>query len=272
MNPMIATLLLLGACDGAPKSEGCALTARPAATPVAGDPNGDGVVDMADGAAVLSALFRAGPALACEAAGDTDLTDSIDAGDGIALWYGLFTGRSALPTLESGLCAKATRTVEPVCGDGLALAIDAPASVTASDPVTVTLTPGGIDVEALAFGLKTEGCSVASASFLGTVAADRRDSPPGLRDGGFARADLAADGVVAAIAWDVAGDQHVSSSSGASPVLSVLLTPSGSSCGTCKLSIADGLVGAGEPVTTVAASGGYAYVPAKGSASIEVCP
>jgi hypothetical protein len=268
---MIPTLLLLWGCEK-DTGETCTLTARPAAVPVAGDPNGDGVVDMADGTAVLSALFRAGPRLACEAAGDIDLTDAIDAGDGVALWYGILTGTSALPTLADGACTKVTREVEPVCGDGLALAIDAPKSVTASEPVTVTLTPGGIDVEALAFGLRTNGCTVASATFAGTVAADRRDDPPGLRDGGFARVDLAADGLVAAIAWDVAGDQHLPASQGASAVLSVLLTPSGGSCGTCTLTIADGVVGAGDPVTTVAASGGYGYVPVMGSASVEVCP
>ncbi len=273
---MIPTLLALLACDGeAPSAAECGLAARAPTTPIAGDANGDGVVDVADGAAIHGWLFRGGAAPACTAAADAVPDGAVDVGDGVTVWHHLFAGAALLPLAEA--CPASTRAEEPVCGDGLALAIDAPAELTgagaATGTATATLVTGPLAVEALALGLRAEGCTITGASFAGTAAADRRDAPPGLRDGGFARVDVAGDALVAAVAWDIAGNAVLPASDAPVAVLAVdLSAPVGSACAPCTLTVADGPVGGGEPVTTVVGAAGFAYVPTKGSARIEVCP
>lgn len=231
-----------------------------------GDVNGDGAVDIADGAAVQEHLFRRGPAPACAAAADTLTDGNLDVGDGTGVWYHLFAGTTQLFPLEAGACGAVTLP-EAACGDGLRLDVVADGDRGAS----VVLRASGLDVQALSFGVRAEGCTVASATVAGTHAADVRDDPPGRSDAGFARVDRVEGGVVAALVTGVqadavwaAGEDH--------PVLALGLEPAGGACGSCTLTVTDGLRGAGQPVAVVAAAAGRSYAPAMGVAKVEVCP
>lgn len=269
---MITTLVVLGllGCPAVetPPATSCARPARPAAVPVAGDPNGDGVSDIADGAAVLGSLFRGGPPLACEAAADNNQDTTLDAGDGVGLWYHLFAGSTALAPLVTGTCTK-PEPADSACGDGVALTVSAPSNA----EVRVLLTTGALDVEAVSVSLATDGCSLGSATFDGTAAADRATTGDGSRDGGFARIDRVSGGVVAAVSFDLTGDAVLPAKTESAAILALTVdAPGGSACAPCTLTLRDGLVGGGEPVANVVSAGGRAYVPELGSATIQVCP
>ncbi len=270
-------LALIGcASDELPPASTCEQAARVASSPVPGDANGDGVADIADGVAVQSALFRGGAPVACLAAADGNADGVLDAGDGVALWYHLFTGSMQLPSLASGAC-ETPKLDEAPCGDGLALGVTPPTAFTgasgtpASADATITLTTGPLDVQAISVSLRTSGCTATAVRFTG-AAADRVDDPPGLRDGGFARGDVSADGATAAVVWDLTGDRVAPAGTEASVLTVSLSADVGIACAPCVLTLEDGVVGGGAPVANVAAGGNRAYVPKLVSATVQVCP
>jgi hypothetical protein len=55
-----------------------------------GDANGDGLINIADGVAILEGLFRGGKNVRCERAADMNLDERIDIGDAISLLAYLF--------------------------------------------------------------------------------------------------------------------------------------------------------------------------------------
>jgi hypothetical protein len=282
--PLSALLATATACDAGekPAPEGdaaCTLTAAPlAAAPALADANGDGFVDVSDGVFVLRSFFVGGPAPACTAAVDFVPDGSFDAGDGFGLLYtvGPKTVRYP-PDLDVSACAAPTRAEEPACGDGLALGIDAPATVTGSVgtqttfDASVTLASPVLDVEAWSFTLVAEGCQIAAATTAGTVAADRADATGGLRDGGMAWQSVASDTelqVLTVLNWrDTTAVAHGGTAS-AIHAVTVMGTPT-ADCAPCELRLV-----AGDPATgveSVASGGGYRYVPALGSATVQLC-
>jgi hypothetical protein len=275
---MLFGLWVLVGCDGSePASGACAREARPAALPVAGDANGDGVFDIADVAAIEDEQFRAGDAVTCAAAGDMSQDGVLDVGDGAALLYALFTGTTAGPTLADGACARTERTSAPACGDGLAWGFTGETRVTGTDsvanPVTLTLTTVSLAVQAWSASVRATGCTIAGASVAGTASADVRDTPPGLRDGGFTRFDVTDAGIAGGVLMQLATDAALPPSSSAVPVLTLdVRAPVGGSCGTCTVTLEDGQTGPGLPVQNVVSAGGYAYTPEAVSFAFEACP
>jgi hypothetical protein len=97
------------------------------------------------------------------------------------------------------------------------------------------------------------------------------DTPPGLREGGMAWQSLVSDTELHAITvldWrDTTAVAHGGSGTVVHTV-SLTGTPAGA-CATCRLELV-----AGDPVAgveTIASGGGYRYVPALGSASVQIC-
>lgn len=265
---MITVVLLLISCAREEKPATC-LGPRPTAQPISGDANSDGAVDISDGVALLSHLFRGGPAPTCTAAADVLLDNVIEAGDATGIWYNLFAGNTYLPTLDAGACTTPVNQAA-ACNDGLTMGIDAPATGVGPTTVQVTLTAPTLPTEAFSLGVAADGCSITDATLAQTVVADRRDTPPGQRNGGFALAELTSGGAVAAVVMDLNGDTTLSPSSAAQPILS--LTVEASACGTCTLRLTDTLQGRGAPVGLVVTAGGRSYTPASTGASLELCP
>lgn len=262
----VLVLLTIGCGDEPAKPGVCHTSALPGGTPVRGDTNGDGRMDISDGVALTDHLFRRGPAPACAAAADLLLDGIVDLGDATGVWYALFAGTTQVFPVDAGACAAVTLAEAP-CGDGLRLDVVS----TGSNTAEVVLRDPPLDIAALSFGLRAEGCSVVDATVSGTHAADQRDSSAGRSDAGFARMDLVSGGVTAGLVsalhtdavWEIGVDH---------PVLSVTLSTTAGSCGSCTLTVVDGLTGAAGPVSLVATAGGRSYVPAAGSLKVEVCP
>lgn len=262
----LCVALLLTACNG--RGADCEISPRPLAIPVSGDANGDGVVDIADGVAIHDALFRAGAAPPCAAAADVAPDGTVDVGDGAAIWYHLFFGNTVLYELPEPCAAPPADAGE--CGDGLRLDISAPEQANGSFEATISLTTPAFEARGWSISLVAEGCTVSAASTSGTRAADKREDPPGLRDGGLAMTQLSPGGLVAATVMDIPGDAALPRSDSPQPVLK--LSVSASACGTCRLSLQDGQQGEGEPVDNVVAALGRSYAPALGSVEVSVCP
>jgi hypothetical protein len=262
------------ACDGGkaeqPEAEArCTLVAAPAAAPVGGDANGDGHVDVSDGAYLARALLAAGPAPVCDAGVDLVPDEDVNVGDVLAVWYGLGPKSAPYrPEVTSEACPEAPRVAEPPCGDGLALAIDAPAESTGANfDATVKLASPTLPAEAWSFTLTAEGCALDAGTTAGTDAADRQDGTGGLRDGGVAWQSVApAEArVLTVLDWRRQGTLPTG---GARPIHT--FTVSATACGTCTLTLTAGDPAAG--VESVVSGEGWRYLPALGSARVEVCP
>jgi len=278
-HALVATALSLALAPGCHHEEGaaCALEARPRSAAVGFDANSDGVMDVADGAWLLARNFRAGEDPPCpeavEALGDR-MSDSATAW---AIWAALIGG-TEVPTLEAGACA-APSPEEASCGDGLALSLDAPAGVTgstgstASFSASVLLSSPDLPVEAWSLSVAATGCSVTAATLDGTLGADRRDDPPGQRDGGVGHAQPSTEGgAVSLVVLGPVSGRSVQPTS-PSPILALTVEASvGASCADCALSLEDGQVGRGRPLSVAVSSGGRSYAPPGSSATVRVCP
>ncbi len=261
--------MLTSGCDGAPEEPAtCPLEAAPSAQPVGGDANGDGHVDVSDGAYLGRAAFAAGPAPACEAAVDLVPDASFNVGDIVALWYAVGAKTAPyLPDVSAEDCPQAERTASPPCGEGLALGIDTLAEVPlGSFPATVTVTSPSLPVEAWSFTLTASGCTLESGTTAGTLAADKADGTSGLRDSGVAwQSVTAAEAhVLTVLDWRT---QATLPTGGARAVHTFTVTAA--SCGTCALTLTPGDPAVG--VESVVSAQGWRYVPALGSARVEIC-
>lgn len=240
--------------------------------PVGGDANGDGHVDVSDGAYLARALFAAGPAPACEAAVDLVPDGNFNVGDILGVWYSVGPKSAPYrPDVTAEACPAVPRAAEPPCADGLAFGLDAPPTVTGpSFEATVTVTSPTLAVEAWSFTLAAEGCTLASGTTLGTDAADWAEGTAGLRRGGVAWQSVTEGEaqVLTVLDWRT---QATLPTGGARPVhrFTVSAAP-GSGCAPCTLTFTPGDAAAG--VESVASGEGWRYVPALGSATIEVCP
>jgi len=199
-----------------------------------------------------------------------------DFGDATAMWFHLGPNRETeLPKAEN--CVLVERKTEPACANGLALGMDAPATVTGSAGVatpfeaTVTLTSPLLKVEAWSFTLTASGCTILGSSTNGTIAADREDSPPGKRDGGMAWQQVASPGelhVLTGLDWRNPTTLPTLEKATAIHQISLEATPA-SGCTPCTLSLVPGTPGTG--VETVISGGGYRYIPALATATVSVC-
>ncbi len=267
--PLFALLVGCGGQKATPVAE-CSHPARAAAVPVIGDHNGDGVTDIADAIYMCDYVSRAGPAPVCAAAADVMGDDLIDLGQGTAILYHDFVGNTTYAALAAGACALPTDPGAACAGD-LALTLDASSATAGTATVTVSVQSPELALQGWALSVAAEGCRVTGASTAGTQAADRRDSPPGVRDGGFQRTDLTGDGgAVDGTVLDLHGTAVLPASPDAQPILA-LTVQAISGCTACTVRIQDGLVGAGAPITNVLVAGGHAYLPGGGEVSVGVC-
>ena len=288
---LILPLLGLLACAGpddkskAPESEAptevtlTEVCAAPevSAAPGWGDANHDGVVDLSDGLWTTRALMHAGPAPACEAAMDLVNDDLVDVGDALLVYYHLYTANMALPG-RTPSCDTVLDLTDPACGR-FALALDAPASVsaaagaTATAEVHVTLQSPDLAVQGWSFGVHAEGCTISAATEAGTAGADANTDAAGKRNTGFLRMDLVSDGLVHAtvLSWqhevalplqDDAWRLLTLTVSGAAPT---------SGCTPCTLGLTGELAGDGQPVQVVVAAGGWSYHPPVTDVTVDVC-
>ncbi|HNC95399.1 MAG TPA: hypothetical protein PKW90_04695, partial [Myxococcota bacterium] len=158
--PVSFLFVLANGCEGAEKSPekevACTLEAAPVAQPVPGDANGDGHFDVSDGVYYQRSYLAGGPPPVCVEAVDMTPDENPDFGDATAMWFHLGPNRTTeMP--KAANCAFPTREVEPACANGLALGIDAPATVNgAAGTATpfeakVTLTSPMLKVEAWSF-------------------------------------------------------------------------------------------------------------------------
>jgi hypothetical protein len=264
----LALVSLLGglttSCDGGSEEPPavCALEAAPSSTPVGGDANGDGKVDVSDGTNLARSFLAGGPAAVCPEGVDLVPDGATNLGDIPALWYSVGS-KTAPYRPEVGECAQVERTVEPPCGDGVALGVSI-AGATAE----VVVTSPSLPVEAWSFTLRAEGCTFEAGTTAGTTAADKADGTGGLRNGGVVWQSVtpAEAQVLTVLDWRNQGVLP----SGTSAVHSFSVAPAGTSCGACTLTLI-----AGDPVTgveSVVAAEGWRYVPALGSATVELCP
>lgn len=282
MNRHLAIVPLLAALGCQPKTPeppaACTLTAAPLGAAVFGDANADGFVDVSDGMYMIRHGFLGGPAPVCPMAADVLTEDELNPGDGFAILSYLFSGGSSTLATDGTECPDATRAVEPACASGLAMGIRAESIVTgsgtASFQATVTLTSPTLEVEAWSVGVAAEGCTIEGATTAGTVAADVRDTPAGVRDGGYNWVSPVEPGWVGS-ANILSFKQHIvlPASSAPSDVLVVELSaPVGSACAPCTLSIVSDHMGANVPIEAVVSGGGYRYVPAVSGATVSICP
>ncbi len=256
--------------------EACALEAAPSAQPVGGDANGDGHVDVSDGAFLARYAFAAGPAPVCEAGVDLVPDGAFNVGDIVAAWYSVGPKSAPYrPEVTAEDCPAAERTVAPPCADGLALAIDAPEQVSgaAGAPTTftatVTVTSPELPVEGWSFTLTADGCTLDGGTTAGTYAADEADAAPGLRDGGVAWQSVTGTEAKVLTVLDWRTQATLPTGTGrAIHDFTVRGTPE-AGCGTCTLTLTPGDAEAG--VESVVSGEGWRYVPALGTARVEIC-
>ncbi len=268
-------------CEAAPKPPddpaSCSLEAAPAAQPVGGDANGDGLVDVSDGASVARYLLAGGPAPVCPTGVDLVPDGEVNMGDIVAIWYSV--GPKSVPyrpEVTAADCPLVERTADLPCGDGLAMGVEAPATVTGAEgtPTTATATVSvsstDLPVEAWSFQLTADGCTLDSGTTGGTLAAEKDDTPPGLRQGGVAWQSVTGPvaNVLTVLDWrhqtglPIGSRQTVHS-------FTVSGTPT-AGCAVCTLTLTAGDPASG--VETVLSAEGWRYVPALGSATVEFCP
>lgn len=142
-----------GTDDPPDKEVACTLQAAPVAQPVPGDANGDGHFDVSDGVYYQRTFLAGGPAPVCGQAVDLTPDGVADFGDATAMWFHLGPNRETeLP--QAAQCVQVEREAEPACANGLALGIDAPATVTGAAgtatpfQATVTLSSPMLKVDA----------------------------------------------------------------------------------------------------------------------------
>ncbi len=254
----------------------CANPAAPAASPLGGDANGDGAVDVSDGVYLARSILASGPAPVCAAAMDLVPDGDMNLGDVPAVWYAIGPRTAPyLPPVTTEDCPAVARTAEPPCGDGLALAVSAPAEVDGPDGVdtpfdaTVTLTAPTQAIEAWSFTVVAEGCTIAASTTAGTLAADVADGTGGLRGDGMAWqvATGAEARALTVLDWRT---QAALPTGGPTAIHS--LTVHGAptaACAPCTLTVVPGDATTG--VESVVTTGGWRYLPELGATTVKLC-
>ena len=193
----IFVLWLLAGCD----KESCQEVVV-AGTPEEGDVNADGAVDISDGLYLQRWLFSGGPAPVCAERADVVPDGVVDAQDGVSLLRHVFTGSFALPSAPTCSTVEIpTSSLE--CGI-FYLDFEVPRRVHGSFEATVTLTTQDLNVEGWQLGVLATGCSITAVTLAGTAGASTISG--GLRQTGFAAADLVDGGAVSGVALSWLGE------------------------------------------------------------------
>lgn len=231
-------------------------------------------MDVSDGAYLARALLAGGPAPACDAAVNLVPDSTVNLGDVPAIWYSVGAKSAPYrPTVTAEDCPLVERGVEPPCGDGLALGVDAPAQATGSGAATfsatVTITSPAVAVEAWSFTLQATGCTIDAGTSAGTDAADVADGTGGLRADGVAWQSVtpAEAQVLTVLDWRTQATLPVGGAR-AVHTFTVSGTPT-ASCAPCTLTLVPGDAATG--VESVVSAEGWRYVPALGGATIGLC-
>ncbi len=263
---IIAAVALIGGCQRLP-----VVAADPSGEePGPGDNNGDGRVDLSDGLVVLRAQLSGGQPAVCFGAADVLQDHRVDLGDGFAVWYHLFAGNTEFFPIQDGWCERWESFVEAPEGR-MALEIDAPRKGEGSAELRVTLTSPDLAVEGWSLAAVAEGCTIGAASVAGTAGADLRDSPAGLRDGGFERTDLV-DGVASsAVVLSWSSPLGLPASEDPVDLLTLTVEPTGEGCEDCTVRLEDGHATGGEPVTNLLSVGGRSYRPELPEVRLRMC-
>lgn len=238
--------------------------------PVPGDANGDGTVDLSDGMAILHSQLSGGPHPVCYGAADAVHDNHVDLGDAFAIWYHLFAGNTVISEITPGWCDTWTPWADAPAGR-LALEIDAPARATGAAQATVQLRSPDLAVEAWSLAVVAEGCTLRAATTAGTAGADQRDDPPGDRDGGFERTDLAEGLATSAVVLSWRSQRGLTPTRDPIALLALTLEPSAAGCAPCTLRLEDGHATAGEPVDNLVSVRGRTYKPALPEATVKLC-
>ena len=265
-GPIIAAALGLIGCDRPP-----VVAADPSgATPVTGDTNGDGRIDLSDGLVLLRAQLSGGQPAVCFGAADIDQDHRVDLGDGFAIWYHLYAGNTTFFEIEDGWCDAVVPHLAAPEGR-MALALDAPRKGTGPPEVQVTLQSPDLAVEGWSLAAVAEGCTITAATVAGTQGADRRDSPAGARDGGWERTEVVGGVASSAVVLSWQSPLGLEPSEDPAPLLALTLSPSGAGCAPCAVRLEDGHATGGEPVTNLLSVGGRSYRPPLPETSLKLC-
>lgn len=252
---------------GLPPPEVCP---RGAGTPVLGDINGDGVLDLADPIALDNHLFRAGAAPACRQAADWNNDGRVEVDDGHRAATYLVTGAWSARALNAHACDSATHWPEGQCAP---LAIDLHAQgrvTTASFNAALAIRSPVLAVQGWSASLFAEGCRILSVTVEDTSAAEVWDDPPGLRHLGYSASIAKDDGAMTATILSFDEDITLPSEATILNIGLDAVVPS-SGCNTCVVSAGDGISWTGRPIDLVIVAGGHTYRPEAPSISVDVC-
>jgi hypothetical protein len=269
-----ALLVFLAACGGGGKQV-CPLP-QDAASPAWADANADGVVDVVDGVRIARASLSGGPAPACRGQGDLMGSGDVAMEAAYHVWNHLFLGvATGMPQLE-GCELRQDDPAAPVCSTA-AVAVegadrtDAPAGTQATFEATVELRADAIAPDAWSFGVRAEGCTIASVTRAGTVADS--EFAGGAVDLGFAHATTVEGGAVSAVvpSWKKAVTVDASGDGAAVLVLSVQASAPSSGCEPCVLTPVGDLAAGGQPVALTIGSAGWSYPAEPIALEAKIC-
>lgn len=241
--------------------------------PVIGDSNGDGISDLADAIALQNYLFRGGREPVCRAAADFDGDTRVEHDDAERVLTRQLTLQQVPFELRARACETATPWPEGQCAP-LAFNLVGPRKLDDNAfTVSLVLRSPMLAVQGYAIGLQASDCEITRVTPEGTVAAEVWDDPPGIRHLGWATTPLVQGGAVAYLLLSLSDDVYFPQSLDPTPVLTIhaRATAPESGCRKCIISATDGLSWIGEPIETLIAADGRAYVPALPSYEVDVC-
>jgi hypothetical protein len=242
-------------------------------TPLRGDVNFDGVLDVADPIALQNHLFRGGLAPPCRAAANFDGDDQLELDDSSRVTTHLLAGAVPYSAFSAAACAGSTAWPAGACG-AIGFGFEGPARVTTGTfEIALAISTPTLVVQGWATSIRAAGCTITAASTDRTVAAEIWDSPPGRRHLGYSASIPVPGGAISFAIMSLHEDITLSAGPVPTPImrLTIEATPPASGCAPCALSLADDLVWRGQPISTAIAVGGRAYVPEKITTTIQVC-
>lgn len=246
---------------------------EPDGTPVLGDVNGDGRLDIGDPIALGNHLFRGGPAPVCAEAADFNGDRSVEHDDATRMSSYLVSGTQLLRDFTAEACGAYQPWAEGTCLP-LGLWWEAPQRVSdASFGAVLSVRSPAIGVEGWSLSLRAEGCKLSAVTTERTRAAEIWDTPPGLRHLGYAASTTVPDGAVSYVLLSFHEDITLPVQAEPSPILAVTVQAEvpQQGCVPCTLSVGDELALHGQPLDLALVAGGRTYRPAAPSATIDVC-
>lgn len=245
----------------------------PQTTPVFGDANGDGVMNIADAIAIANTRYRGGTEPACFAASDYNDDGRIEADDGTRITTYLVTGNQEFRRLGANDCSSVAPWPQPACVP-LAFSVESEERVSEGTfEAKIAIANPSRPVQGWSASIGATGCTIDRISTDGTIAAEIWDRPPGVRESGYAANATVDLGAISYVVLSFAEDVVLPPSATPVPVLTVELsaTVPDADCQPCRLSVGGGLSWTGPAIDAVIVSAGYGYQPAPVSHTIPVC-